>query len=61
MFDTVIGKDGKFGGYTDTVVRSQRRTFGFQPFPVYLGLDRVGEEVMLHIIILLAYHVYMRL
>ena len=61
MFNAVIGKDSQFGCYTDTVIRPQRCAFGFQPFSVYLGFDRVGEEIMFYIVVLLAYHVHMRL
>ena len=34
---------------------------GFQPFPFNYGFYRVGEEVVLHIVVLFAHHVDVRL
>ena len=61
VLDAVVGKDSQFGGYTDAIVGSQGRTFGFQPFTVNFGFDRVGQEVVLHVVVLFTYHVDVRL
>ena len=61
MLNAVVCKDSQFCSYTDTVVGSQRCTFGFQPFPFNYGFYRVGEEVVLHIVVLFAHHVDVRL
>ena len=46
---------------TDTIVRTERCSFGFQPFAVHVGQDRVGHEIMLYIAVLLTYHIHVRL
>ncbi len=61
MLQRVVRQDGQFGGYADTVVGSQSGTFGSQPFTFDYGFYRVGEEIVLHVVVLLAYHIYMRL
>ena len=61
MLDVIGSKYGKLRGDTDAVVRTEGRSFRFQPFSVDDGLNRVVQEIVLHITVLLAHHVDVRL
>ena len=47
--------------HTDTVVSSERRTLGTYPLAIHNGTNSVVLEVELHIAVLLANHIHMRL
>ena len=61
VLNGIVCQDGQFGSYTDTVVGSQSRSLSFQPFAVDDGLDGVGHEIVLYVIVLFADHVDVRL
>ena len=61
VLEVRIGDRRKRHTDTDAVIRTERCSFGFQPFAVHVGLDRVGHEIMLYIAVLLTYHIHVRL
>ena len=54
-------QDRQRGSYAHPVVSAQRGTVGPYPFAVYVGFDRVGQEVVLLVGILLRNHVHVGL
>ena len=61
VLNGVVGQNSQFGGYADAVIGSQCCAFGFQPFPVHFRLNGIVHEVVLHVVVLFADHVDMRL
>ena len=59
--DAVIRQDSQLGSYADTIIGSESRSLGFQPFSVYFCFDGIGEEVVLYIVVLFTHHIDMRL
>ena len=56
-----IGDSSQRHRDTYSVISSEGSAFGFKPFAVNIGLNRIGHEIMGHITVLLAYHVHVRL
>ena len=46
---------------TDTVVCTEGRALRFQPIAIDIGLDRVLEEIVLHVSVFLRHHIHVRL
>ena len=61
MLDIVTGEDGKFHGYTNTVVGTQCRPFGTHPLSVDICSDALLVEVNLHFWQTVAYHIHVTL
>ena len=61
MHQTFICQDGQSRGYAYAIVCTERSALGFHPFTLHNRFDGVGQEVVLHVIILLAHHVHMSL
>ena len=56
-----IGDSRERHGDTDTVVRAERRAFGFEPLAVHIRLNGVFEKIMLYVTVFLGYHVHVGL
>ena len=56
-----VGNGSEGHGDADAVVGAKGRSFGFEPFAVHPGLDRIGHEIMLHVSVLFAHHIHVRL
>ena len=56
-----VDQDSQRGGHADTAVGAERRAFGPDPPAVDARADRVPVEIELHVGVLLADHVHMRL
>ena len=52
---------GEHGGNTDTVVGAEGGTLGLDPLAVYPGFDRIGEEIVLDVVVLLGNHIHVTL
>ena len=61
MLEVGIGDGSECHRYTYSVVGAEGCAFGFEPFAIHIGLDRIGHEVMLYIAVFLTDHVHMRL
>ena len=61
MLQFGISDSRKRHGDTDTIVATEGRSFGFEPFAVDIGFDRVIHEIMGHVAVLLANHIHVRL
>ena len=57
----VVRQDGHHVGYPDAVVRTEGRIACRDPLAVNVGVSGVGDEVVLHVAILLWHHVEVRL
>ena len=49
MFQRIVGKHRQLCSYTNTIVGTQGSTFSAKPFAIDNGLNRVGQEIVLHI------------
>ena len=56
-----IGDSGKCHRNTNTIVRTEGGSFGFEPLAIHVGLDRITHEIVLHIPVFLRYHIHVRL
>ena len=56
-----VGDSGKCHRNTNTIVRTEGGSFGFEPLAIYVGLDRITHEIVLHIPVFLRYHIHVRL
>ena len=61
MAERVIREDGQHIGCPDTIVRAEGRIACRDPLAVDIGVYGVGDEVVLHVAILLWHHVEVRL
>ena len=61
MLHRLVEHHGQRGGHADTAVGAQRRTFGPDPLAVDTRADGIVVEVELHIGVLFADHVHVRL
>ena len=61
MPQSLVLKNGKSESDSDSVVGSEGSTLRGHPLPVYLGLDRISEEVVLRVSGLLRNHVHVSL
>lgn len=61
VLDRRVEQRGQRGGHADAAVGAERRALGLDPLPVDAGTDGVVLEVELHVGVLLADHVHVRL
>ena len=61
MLRLLIQQQSHRSRHTDTIVSSERRTLGTYPLAIHNGTNSVVLEVKLHIAVLLADHIHMRL
>ena len=61
VLDRRVEQRGQRGGHADAAVGAERRALGLDPLPVDAGADGVVLEVELHVGVLLADHVHVRL
>ena len=57
MHERLILQHSQNGRSTDAVVGTQGRTIGRHPLAIDVGLDRVGQEVKLLVVVLLGHHI----
>ena len=58
VLDGIICQNSEFCGYSDSVIGSECRAFGFHPFTINFCFDRIDKKIVFHVIILFADHIH---
>ncbi len=61
MLESVVNHHSQSGSYADAIVSTEGSATGLNPVAIDIGVDRVFHEVMLHVVVLLAYHIHVAL
>ena len=61
MFQAAVDEHRHSCGHTDSVVGTERGAAGLHPVAVDIGFNRILEEIVFNVVVLLGHHVHMGL